>query len=376
MSGIKVGVVGLGAIAQAVHLPLLRKRWDLFELAGIADLSASVREQVGRQFGVPPQRQHASLEGLLGQGDLDALLLLSSGSHGGPALTALRAGVPVFCEKPLALSRAEADALLQAELQAGRPMLLLAYMKERDPAVLEAGAALDQLGELRWIEVEVLHPSNESQLQFANLLPRPDDVDPELLNRLRAADDSVVDQVLGRGATPRLRSVYANLVLGSLIHDISLLRHLVGTLDDIDDARLWEIRPGEQSLEVGGWRGRGRVRINWHFLPEYPAYRETLRIHGARGSLELEFSVPYVLHAPTRLTVRTGGSERIRQTETRDITEAFEEELVEFAAMVRDGTAPRTGIAEGREDIRTAQRIIGAVARSRGEPLGGEASGA
>ncbi|MGT2462651.1 hypothetical protein [Sinomonas atrocyanea] len=39
MTVFRIGVVGLGAIAQSVHLPLLSRRWDLFEIAAVADAS-------------------------------------------------------------------------------------------------------------------------------------------------------------------------------------------------------------------------------------------------------------------------------------------------------------------------------------------------
>ena len=41
---IRVAVAGLGAVAQAVHLPLLARRWDLFEVAAVSDLSAGLRD--------------------------------------------------------------------------------------------------------------------------------------------------------------------------------------------------------------------------------------------------------------------------------------------------------------------------------------------
>lgn len=50
---IRVGVVGLGAVAQSVHLPLIARRWDLFELTAVADLSPSLVAEIGAQYGVP-----------------------------------------------------------------------------------------------------------------------------------------------------------------------------------------------------------------------------------------------------------------------------------------------------------------------------------
>ncbi len=58
----------------------------------------------------------------------------------------------------------------------------------------------------------------------------------------------------------------------------------------------------------------------------------------------------------------------------RSSGEAFENELVEFYRMVSEGTAPVSGVAEGRADIATSQRIMARLAERRGIDIGGEAA--
>ena len=53
---VRVAVAGLGSVAQAVHLPLLARRGDLFEVAAVAELSPSIRDTVGERYGVPKER--------------------------------------------------------------------------------------------------------------------------------------------------------------------------------------------------------------------------------------------------------------------------------------------------------------------------------
>ena len=178
MTRIRIGVAGLGAVAQSVHLPLLQRRWDLFDLVAVADLSPSSVNAVGEQFGVDAAHRYASLTDMLDAEQLDGVLLLTSGSHGEPALECVRRGVAVFCEKPLAYSLAEIDRLRAAEETAGRPLLLLGYMKEYDPAVLALRELLPEPSAIRYVNVEVLHPSPQAQLAYANLRPPARDIDP------------------------------------------------------------------------------------------------------------------------------------------------------------------------------------------------------
>ena len=61
-SMLRVGVAGLGIVAQAVHLPLLARRWDLFEISALCDLSASRCARLGERYGVPASRHYSSVD--------------------------------------------------------------------------------------------------------------------------------------------------------------------------------------------------------------------------------------------------------------------------------------------------------------------------
>ncbi|MFD5276146.1 Gfo/Idh/MocA family protein [Pseudarthrobacter sp. NPDC058362] len=375
MTKLRLGVVGLGAVAQSVHLPLIKRRWDLFELAAVADLSPSLLEAVGAQYGVPSTHRHGSLEGMLDAEDLDGVVLLTSGSHGPPALQAVEAGVAVFCEKPLAYSLAEIEQLRKAEQNHGRPMLLLGYMKEYDPAVLELKKQLPASEDLRYLNVEVLHPSGSSQLGYANLRPPVRDIPAGVLSDLADADAARLDAAIGKDTTVKLRKLYANVILGSLIHDIALVRALAGPLEHVDSVHYWAEQDEPGSLEIAGTTVDGlRVHFNWHFLAGYPAYRETVTVHHTTGSGKLEFTVPYLLNAPTKLTMTSAAGAGVADSVVEDVTEAFEQELVAFHRMVSAHEAPPTGISEGEADVRAAQRIAAALADSLATTIGGEAA--
>ena len=117
---VRLGVIGLGAVAQAVHLPLLATLRDLFEVTAVCDLSDRLAVQVGDRFGLGGAARCRSAEELLDSGRVDAALVLSSGSHGTVAGAALGRGLPVFCEKPLAYTLAEADELARLSGRTGR----------------------------------------------------------------------------------------------------------------------------------------------------------------------------------------------------------------------------------------------------------------
>ena len=104
----RIGVVGAGMIAQVEHLPNLESLGDRFELVGVADPSAHVREAVAERHGIVAVE---ALPDLLELG-LDALLVAPPDAlHAETVVAALDAGLHVFCEKPLCYRRARGGAI-------------------------------------------------------------------------------------------------------------------------------------------------------------------------------------------------------------------------------------------------------------------------
>ena len=297
-------------------------------------------------------------------------MVLTGGSHGADALAAVDAGLPVFCEKPLAYSRAEATALIEA--CAGRPMVLLAYMKQYDPAAARLARIIADTSDIRAVEVQVLHPSDESQLAFAHLPPRVDDIDAATVTALAAATDTALTAAIGRSGDEHAR-LYSDILLGSIVHDTSLLRGMFGAVDTVDVVRRWAGEPG--SIEVlGTLPGGVRLSLTWHYIPDYPAYRETVTVHHGRGSAGVVFPCPYLLNAPSELRVVRNVDGAEEATAVRSVEEEFETELEAFAAMVREGRPPLSGPAEGLADIVTAQRMYARYAAGYGVSVSGEAA--
>jgi len=247
-------------------------------------------------------------------------------------------------------------------------------MKQYDAAFGRMRELLPDRQSIRSIEVEVLHPSTQAQLLFANLAPRSSDIDPAALDSLLAADRRSLDAALG-DADQDVRDLYSDVVLGSLVHDISLVRDLVGPPTQINLVRTWPAgaRPGTVEV-IGSVASGAGLAMRWHYLPDYPAYRETVTVHHDRGTLQVAFPSPYLLNAPSELLVVKGGDGSEQRSVFRPAGEEFETELVGLHAMVTAGVAPLSGPVEGRTDIVTAQQIIRSYCELNGLVLGGEAA--
>ncbi|WP_157006332.1 Gfo/Idh/MocA family protein [Agromyces laixinhei] len=382
---VRIAVIGLGAISQSVHLPLIRRNGHLMQLVAVVDLSAARARETAEASGAGVAA-FTSVEALIdavGAGTLrvDGAILATAGSHAPDVGRLVDAGIRVLAEKPLAFSLGEIDALRELAARRGIELadwVRVGYMKEHDPASNAAKALLAEV-EVRAVSVEVLHPADGAQLAFANLSAPPSDVPPELLANLVAATDATVAAAIGPADDP-LPKLYTNVVLGSIVHDTGLLRHLVGGVGTVDRARHSGPEfPG--SLSLGGVlaeRTDVPWSIDWHFIPRYPEYRETVTFHHETGTIALTFAVPYVLNAPTVLTVVENAEPLgVRRSETRWMQEeAFEQELRSFAALAAGHPEPGPSVAEGAADIVVGQRMLRTLADSIGHPLSSAAEAA
>src|SRR5260370_16226001 len=113
-----------------MHLHYLRELSDRFQIAALCDLSRTVVDRVGEAYGV--ERRFTDWTALL-QEPLDAVMVLTSGSHEPIAVAAARAGRHVFIEKPIALSEAEGQPIIDAGKRAG-VRVMGGYMTRDDPA--------------------------------------------------------------------------------------------------------------------------------------------------------------------------------------------------------------------------------------------------
>jgi myo-inositol 2-dehydrogenase / D-chiro-inositol 1-dehydrogenase len=382
---VRVGIVGLGAVAQAVHIPLLDRLGAQFQIAAIADLSPSLVEAIGERYRVPPAERYLGIDALLTSHAIDALIILTSGSHGAATLAGLGRGLPVFVEKPLAYTLGEADGIAAALGKAGGAngaaeparKLQVGYMKLHDPAVaraLEFGAEANGRGPIRSIEVTVLHPTSAAQLAHARLLPSAGDVPADVIAGFKAEDERLRLVALGVAAES-IGPLYSGILLGSVVHDLAIIRAFAGDPVGIDAVDVWPDDAWPPSVAVAGrLAAGGRFSIRWHFLPDYPTYREEVRVVREGSTIELEFPAPYLLHAPTSLRITEADRGARRDVSVSSYDEAFENELLAFHALVVDGTPPLSGVAEGRADIVTCQRIAARHAAQLGVEIGGEAA--
>jgi len=119
---LRVGVVGAGAIAQVAHLPVLRKLQGV-EVAAICDNDLGKAQALASRFEV--KDTFDDIEEVLRYGRADAVAICTPNHlHEIHAVSALAAGCHVLCERPLALSSAGVERVLQASERYGKRVMV------------------------------------------------------------------------------------------------------------------------------------------------------------------------------------------------------------------------------------------------------------
>jgi predicted dehydrogenase len=144
---VKIGValVGPGRIATA-HLSAIRKCPDLADLVAVVGLPPEQQhtEELARRF--EARLASSDLEAVLSDPSIHAIVLtVPNHLHCPIAVKALAAGKHVLVEKPLAISTAEADAMIEAARAAQR-ILMVGQCRRFFPAIEQARSILPELG--------------------------------------------------------------------------------------------------------------------------------------------------------------------------------------------------------------------------------------
>jgi predicted dehydrogenase len=159
---LRVAVIGAGAIAQVAHFGVL-KRLEGIELAALSDIDVSKARALAKRFGIPDV--YDDIEDLLTYARPDAVAICTPNHlHKVHALTALSAGVHVFCERPLALASSGVREVIEAQQRADRVVAVgMNYRFRSDVQALLEFLHSGELGGLRVIRTgwHIWRPSSQ-----------------------------------------------------------------------------------------------------------------------------------------------------------------------------------------------------------------------
>ncbi len=144
--GLGVGLIGVGSIAQAAHIPSLKALG--VKIVAAADLVEERVRRIAEQHDIP--HAYVDHKRLLKREDVDAVVVATpTDTHYLIVTDALKAGKHVFCEKPPAMNQREAEKMAELSERQGLVLMYGLQMRyRRDSQALGQLVGRGELGEV------------------------------------------------------------------------------------------------------------------------------------------------------------------------------------------------------------------------------------
>ena len=137
---LRIGVIGCGKISQVRHLPEYADREDC-KITALYDLNMERARKLAEQYGA---EAFESCEALLASDNVDAVSVCSSNTtHAEITIAALKAGKHVLCEKPMATTLADCEAMVECAKKNGK-FLMIGHNQRLAKAHMEAKRLIDE----------------------------------------------------------------------------------------------------------------------------------------------------------------------------------------------------------------------------------------
>ena len=331
---VRYAVVGLGHIAQVAVLPAFAHARRNSELVALVSDDPKKLRTLARRYDVSVTRDYDAYDDLLRSGDVDAVYIaLPNHLHRDYAVRAARAGVHVLCEKPMAVTERDAEAMIR-EARAHDVRLMIAYRLHFDRANLEAVrlARSGRLGTLRSFDSTFTMDVEPGDIRLSEPARGGGplyDIGIYCINAARYLFADEPDEVFAfRASRPDAR--------------FRRVEEMIAATLRFPGDRLATFVCGFGSAAVASYRlvgTKGDVRAE-------PAY---------------EYAEPITLHV-------TRNGRASKRTFPRG--DQFAPELLHFSDCVRSGREPSPSGAEGLADVRIVRALYQSLRSGRPTRLG------
>lgn len=345
MSRLKIGFVGVGGMGQCAHL----KNYALLpdcEVVALAELKTEQARLVAARYGIP--RVYKDHNEMLAGETLDGIVASQPfDRHGVLVPELLKAGIPVFTEKPLARSVEAGERILKALATSGAK-LMIGYHKRSDPATMYARKMMDEfrqtgeMGPMRYIRITMpagdwVAAGFDGCINTGEKLdPLPEDPPPSDM------DKATADQYGG--------------FVNYYIHQVNMMHHLMG-----ERYRVSYADPAGMTMTVHGESGLTGV-IELSPYTTNMDWQESMLICYEKGYIKVELPAPLASNRAGRVEIcrgyPNGDSPPTFTFPVLPWIHAMRQQAINFLRVIRGEIEPPCDAAEALEDLKVAREYI------------------
>lgn len=344
---VKIGVVGAGAIAIYGHIPSFQAAPGA-QIAAICDTNLERAQAAAVKFGIPAA--YSDYKEMIAKEGLDAISIgVPNALHAPVALHALEQRLHVLCEKPMATSIADGEAMVAAAKRAGKVLAVNMSNRPRPEVLLvRQMVAEGQLGKISYAHGRMIRRTGIPG--FGSWFTRK-----ELSGGGALMDIGVhmLDMVMYILGFPKVVSVRGEL---QMVHGPQGrgmggwgMDKIPGGTFDVDDLAAIHLRLADGGLVT--------IEVTWAI---YARNEERIQIAGSEMGIDY-FPNLYGKESPMRIyrDDKIGPIEIIPEIEESD-ERVWASGLLRFVEACRGGVAP---VASG-EDGLAILRLLDATNRS------------
>ncbi len=342
---IRFAVVGAGVIGK-VHAKALAELPEVAELVAVVDADPLRAKALADGYGVAAA---SDLDAVLRNDDIDAVCICTpSGLHADGAVAALEAGKHVVIEKPLDVSLAAADRVIDAEKRSGKTVAVISQHRfDKSTEKLLRAVADGRLGTITsaiashaWWRGQSYYDSGDWRGTWA---------------------------LDGGGA-----------VMNQTVHTVNLLITAVGTPVEVFayTACLAHERIEVEDTAVAVVKfASGALGIIHGTTAAYPGLDASLRVLGSKGSAVISDDELVFMHETAGAAPEIERSEAVGANQVTDddkieqadraLGRAHRRQLADFVEAVTRGRSPRVGTADARTSLAVILAMYESAATGR-----------
>ncbi|HEX9252205.1 MAG TPA: Gfo/Idh/MocA family oxidoreductase [Ignavibacteriaceae bacterium] len=165
MEKVKIGVIGLGGVAQLVHLPNFAKIPNA-ELTAVAETNKNRLLTISDKFNV--KQRYSNYKDMLEKSDIQAVIIATpTSTHKDIAIDCFKAGKDVLIEKPMARTYQEAKQIFEAAKKSKKILMVGMNLRYRpDTMLLRSFINSNEIGEPFYVKCGWIRKQSSSEKWF------------------------------------------------------------------------------------------------------------------------------------------------------------------------------------------------------------------
>ena len=316
----RVGIVGCGWVAEHRHIPAYRNIADL-DIVALCDVNEAQAKALSGRFGV--SETYTDYRAMFEKEALDIVTIATTPkAHAEIAVAAAERRIHVFCEKPLAVSMDEANAIVQSA-ESNRVKLMVNHSYRRFPQFETTKKVLDErmIGDVFYANLEQFVWNDRFQGTY---------VMPNIVHEMGIHYIDLLRWLIGKDA----ERVYA---LGTnLVKQVKIAEKAMATIT---------IDFGDEVM--------GRIDVSW--ISKGTKIMEKARVDGTQGCILINWDRPVAVY--TDKPPHSGWHyPQIQRLESINTT--FEKNMRLFIEAIKEDTEPPIS---GKDNLKTLRIVFGAI---------------